>query len=77
MTWCLGIGSDIMKSRTSGTYQVMPKVGMERASRTDESASFYKGKGESRFPRETTRFFRLRICITNLIALLSNRSKHN
>jgi len=47
-----------MKSRTSGTYQVMPKVGMERASQTDESASLYKGKGESRlFPRETTRFF--------------------
>jgi len=67
-----------MKSRTSGTYQVMPKVGMERASQTDGSASLYKGKGESRlFPREMTRFFRLRICITNLIALLSNRSKHN
>ncbi|XP_036145724.1 uncharacterized protein LOC118646599 [Monomorium pharaonis] len=37
------IGGDIMKSRTSGTYQVMPKVGTGRASQMDESApSFYK-----------------------------------
>ncbi|XP_071557006.1 uncharacterized protein [Temnothorax nylanderi] len=42
------IGGDIMKSRTSGTYQVMPKVGTGRTSQTDESAtSLYKGKGEN------------------------------
>ncbi|KYN33179.1 hypothetical protein ALC56_12512 [Trachymyrmex septentrionalis] len=41
------IRGDTMKSRASGTYQVMPKVGMERTYQTDESASsFYKGKGE-------------------------------
>lgn len=50
----LDIGGDIMKSRTSGTYQVMPKVGTERASQTDENASSpYNGKGKSRLlPRE-------------------------
>ncbi|XP_026823802.1 uncharacterized protein LOC113561498, partial [Ooceraea biroi] len=38
-----GIG-DFMKSKTSGTYQVMPKVG---ASQTHQSvSSLYKGKGE-------------------------------
>ncbi|XP_011699543.1 PREDICTED: uncharacterized protein LOC105456880 [Wasmannia auropunctata] len=42
------IGGDIMKSRTSGTYQVMPKVGAERVSQADKSASsLYKGKGEN------------------------------
>ncbi|XP_024889050.1 uncharacterized protein LOC112465642 [Temnothorax curvispinosus] len=42
------IGGDIMKSRTSGTYQVMPKVGTGRTSQTDESgSSLYKGKGEN------------------------------
>lgn len=49
VTLQLDIGGDIMKNRMSGTYQVMPKVGVERASQTDESASpLYKGKGESR-----------------------------
>ncbi|XP_011871310.1 PREDICTED: uncharacterized protein LOC105563918 [Vollenhovia emeryi] len=62
------VGDDIVRSRTSGTYQVMPKVGTERASQTDGSAPpLYKGKGESRlFPRETIRFFRLRnLCRLN------------
>lgn len=55
----LDIGGNIMKSRTSGTYQVMPKVGTERTSQMDESASsLYKGKGESRlFSHESIRFF--------------------
>lgn len=55
-----------MKSRISGTYQVMPKVGTERANQMDESASsLYKGKGESRlFSRETIWFFALCIYVT-------------
>lgn len=65
-----------MKSRMSGTYQVMPKVGMERASQTDESASsIYKGKGESRLFSCKTTFFCLCICIINLIVLLSIHTK--
>lgn len=62
----LDIGGDIMKSRTSGTYQVMPKVGTEHASHMDESASSpYKEKGKSRLLScETIWFFRFRICIT-------------
>lgn len=42
-----GIGDGITKSKTSGTYQVMPKVGVERASQTDENV-FYKGKEQSK-----------------------------
>lgn len=65
-----------MKNRMSGTYQVMPKVGVERASQTDESTSLYKEKGESRlFSCKTTRFFRLCICIINLIVLLLIHTK--
>ncbi|CAL1673891.1 unnamed protein product [Lasius platythorax] len=41
-----GIGDGIMKSKTSGTYQVMPQIGAERASQTDESI-LYKGKEQS------------------------------
>nr|XP_012224262.1 PREDICTED: uncharacterized protein LOC105673305 [Linepithema humile] len=42
-----GISSGIAKSKTSGTYQVMPK-GVERASQADKNVlSLYKEKGES------------------------------
>lgn len=67
-----------MKSRISGTYQVIPKVGTERASQTDESASsLYKGKGESRLlPRETTWFFSSPYLYHYLIVLFPNCSKN-
>lgn len=42
-----------MKSKTSGTYQVMPKVDTEHTSQMDQS---FKGKEESRlFPCAITR----------------------
>lgn len=36
-----------MRSRTSGTYQVMPKVGVERVNQADESI-LYKEKEQSK-----------------------------
>lgn len=36
-----------MKSRTSGTYQVMPQIGAERASQMDEKI-LYKEKEQSK-----------------------------
>lgn len=49
ITWYFtsDIGDGIMRSRTSGTYQVMPKVGPEGASQKDESI-LYKEKGQSK-----------------------------
>lgn len=36
-----------MKSKTSGTYQVMPKIGVEGAHQMDKI--LYKGKEQSKF----------------------------
>ncbi|KAL0117743.1 hypothetical protein PUN28_008858 [Cardiocondyla obscurior] len=40
------IGGDI-KSKMSGTYQVMPKMDSEHATQVESASSLYKGKGES------------------------------